>query len=127
MVRKILTCLFIGIISFMIGFVEVDTYNFYNANYELSKCQYLYILGYNMNSNDNHINSILHEFICKNNKKIIYFYYVRKNKIFDEEKTINEINKSLKIKNNAYDIKIDIVELRDDPNIVIDRIRKDCY
>ena len=35
MVRKILTCLFIGIISFMIGFVEVDTYNFYNANYEI--------------------------------------------------------------------------------------------
>ena len=100
---------------------------FYNANYELSKCKYLYILGYNINSNDNHINSILHEFICKNNKKIIYFYYVRKNEIFDEEKALNEINKSLKIKNNAYDIKIDIVELRDDPNIVIDRIRKDCY
>lgn len=35
MVRKILTCLFIGIISFMIGFVGVDTYNFYNANYEI--------------------------------------------------------------------------------------------
>ena len=35
MVKKILTCLFIGIVSFLIGFVGVDTYNFYNANYEI--------------------------------------------------------------------------------------------
>ena len=33
--KKALICIFIGIVSFLMGYVSSDTYNFYNSNYEI--------------------------------------------------------------------------------------------
>ena len=40
-----------------------------NAYRNLDKCKYLYIIGYSLNENDNHITAIIRDFIFKEVKK----------------------------------------------------------
>ena len=48
---------------------------FYDFIQKLNKCKYVIMVGYGFNGDDNHINSILREYILKKDIKLIYFAY----------------------------------------------------
>ena len=53
--------------------------NYAKAIDDLNQCDVLGVIGYAFNHDDGHINSILRDFLSKNEKQIIIFHYVGNN------------------------------------------------
>lgn len=74
----------------------------------LNNSNYLIILGYNINNNDNHINSYIHEFVRRTKTHLIFCKYVcnMKHKKEDYRKEIENISRKLYLKQSKENIHI---------------------
>lgn len=82
---------------------QVEEYH--KAIEELNKSDYLVVIGYGINENDNHINAILRNFIMKDNdKKIIYFEYSKAD--IDRVKIHSNVCQRLKLHKDIHKDKI---------------------
>lgn len=74
----------------------------------LNNSRYLIILGYNINNNDNHINSYIHEFVRRTKTHLIFCKYVcnMKHKKEDYRKEIENISRKLYLKQSKENIHI---------------------
>ena len=77
-------------------------------------------VGYSLGDADNHVNSLLHDYV-KGGKKLIYCSYCGKEKSFDHKEEINHVMQSIKIDNDK-----DIIVIRNtgDVDQLIDDIKK---
>lgn len=74
----------------------------------LNNSNYLIILGYNINNNDNHINSYIREFVRRTKTHLIFCKYVcnMKHKKEDYRKEIENISRKLYLKQSKENIHI---------------------
>jgi hypothetical protein len=68
----------------------------------LSKGNKLIVLGYNINSNDDHINSLLYDYLKFGNNRLIFCEYVseKNRRDYNKCKAIDRIYRRLKMENN---------------------------
>lgn len=87
----------------IIDIKQIEEYH--KAIEELNKSDYLVVIGYGINENDNHINAILRNFIVKDNdKKIIYFEYSKAD--IDRVKIHSNVCQRLKLYKDIHKDKI---------------------
>ncbi|RQD75867.1 MAG: hypothetical protein D5R97_05390 [Candidatus Syntrophonatronum acetioxidans] len=96
----------------------------------LDSCDLLIILGYSLCENDNHINSLLREYITKPNKKLLLCKYTEPiNSLNDkgmeeyEENSKNSIYEKLRVTDNDVSNKVDVILTRGNARKLADDIK----
>lgn len=82
----------------------------------LEKANVLIVIGYKFNLDDNHINSMIQNYLMKRGRRLVYFYYNNSGKKLNHDLIKNRIKNRVRIPKHHKDVdnKIHIVELNKD-------------
>lgn len=82
----------------------------------LENSNVLIVIGYKFNLDDNHINSMIQNYLMKRGKKLVYFYYNGSGDELNSDEIKNRIKNKVRIPKHHKDIdnKIHIIELCND-------------
>ncbi len=91
----------------------------------LNETETLAIVGYNINSNDNHINTLLRNFLIKKpTNHIVFFEYIKKGERIDRNMTMECVAQKLKIFDNALKQQIIVFANDGDVNNLVEHLKQ---